>query len=120
MEALYEWMRRIATGMVLVSVILHLAAGKTYQKYMRIYTGILLILLTAGPVLAWFGDGSTSLTDRADTVYADMEQKLEDKIGEMWAEMEASESFELEEEGKEPERASEEIKVEVGEIQLGE
>lgn len=120
MEVMYEWMRRIACGMVLVSVILHLAAGKTYQKYMRIYTGILLILLTAGPVLTWFGDGSTRLADRTEAVYADMEQKLEDRIGEIGIELEVPESFELEEESKEPERVSEGIKVEVGEIQLGE
>lgn len=120
MEVMYEWMRRIACGMVLISVILHLAARKTYQKYMRIYTGILLILLTAGPVLTWFGGGSVSIADRAEAVYADMEQKLEEKIGELGAELEVPEIFEQEEEGEEPEHASGEIKVEVGEIQLGE
>ena len=44
MEKLYEWVRQIAYVMVLISVIMQLAAGKQYQKYIRLYTGIVLIL----------------------------------------------------------------------------
>lgn len=40
MEKLYEWVRQIAYVMVLISVIMQLAAGKQYQKYIRLYTGI--------------------------------------------------------------------------------
>ncbi len=50
MEKLYEWVRQIAYVMVLISVIMQLAAGKQYQKYIRLYTGIVLFFYACSGV----------------------------------------------------------------------
>ena len=41
---------------VLVSVLLHLPPGKTYQKYIRFFSQFILTLALLAPVLRFFGD----------------------------------------------------------------
>lgn len=66
MEKLYEWVRQIAYVMVLISVIMQLAAGKQYQKYIRLYTGIVLILFMLVPVFRIFGTDTTGFMTEAE------------------------------------------------------
>ena len=69
MEKLYEWVRQIAYVMVLISVIMQLAAGKQYQKYIRLYTGIVLILFMLVPVFRIFGTDTTGFMTEAEKKY---------------------------------------------------
>lgn len=50
-EFLYEWIRNIAFYMVLVTAVVQVLPNHTYKKYIRFFTGIILILLLLTPIL---------------------------------------------------------------------
>lgn len=52
---LFAWIRNLAYFMVLSSVFLHVVPGKTYQKYIRFFTGLLLVILLISPLLRLAG-----------------------------------------------------------------
>ena len=108
MEKLYEWVRQIAYVMVLISVIMQLAAGKQYQKYIRLYMGIVLILFMLVPVFRIFGTDTTGFMTEAEKKYTEMVEQIETK------------SAELEEEDVEKSlEESEEEQTEAGRIESG-
>ena len=49
-EILLEWARNIIFFMVFLSVISHLLADVSYEKYIRFFAGIVLILITVSPL----------------------------------------------------------------------
>ena len=49
-EILLEWARNIIFFMVFLSVIIHLLADASYEKYIRFFAGIVLILITVSPL----------------------------------------------------------------------
>lgn len=51
---LYEWIRNVAFYLVLVTALLHVLPRSDYQKYIRFFTGLVLILLVLAPVLKLF------------------------------------------------------------------
>ena len=51
---LYEWIRNVAFYLVLVTALLHVLPRSGYQKYIRFFTGLVLILLVLAPVLRLF------------------------------------------------------------------
>lgn len=83
LDYLCEWIRQIAYYMVLVTVIMQLAAGQGYRKYIRLFTGIILVLLILTPVLRLFGvQGENTELLPQGGFEASVEQ-IEEKIREM-------------------------------------
>lgn len=54
-EYLYEWLQNIAFYLVLTTAVMHIVPNHTYTKYIRFFTGLLLVVMLAGPVLKVFG-----------------------------------------------------------------
>ena len=50
MSAVYEWIRNLTAFFLFVSVLENLLPGKKYGKYMRLFAGMVLILLTISPL----------------------------------------------------------------------
>ena len=55
LEQLYEWIRSIAYFMVFSAVLTHVIPGQAYRKYIRFFTGLLLVLLLLHPVMEMLG-----------------------------------------------------------------
>ena len=55
LEYIYEWIGNIAFYMIMVTAVLHLLPNSDYQKYIRFFTGLVLILLLADPLLEFTG-----------------------------------------------------------------
>lgn len=55
MEGVMEWVRTIVVYVILISVVLHLLPDKQYSKYVQLFLGLLLILITMGPIMKLFG-----------------------------------------------------------------
>lgn len=55
MEIIYNWVKNIVCFYIFMAVILHLLPRESYQKYVRFFSGILLTILVAAPVLSLFG-----------------------------------------------------------------
>lgn len=54
---LYEWLRNLAFYLVLVTAVLHTLPSSAYKKYIRFFTGLVLIMMLVSPVLNLFGLG---------------------------------------------------------------
>lgn len=83
MDALCGWIRQIAYMMVLTTVILQMAAGRHYQKYIRMYTGIMLALVMMTPVLRLLGTDASELLYQAEQRYEEIVGQIEERTEEM-------------------------------------
>lgn len=54
-EQLYQWMKNLVFFYVIFQAILQLLPEKKYEKYVRFYMGLLLILLMISPVFLLVG-----------------------------------------------------------------
>lgn len=50
MNAVFEWVRGIVFYLILLTVVSHLVPGKKYEKYVRVFTGMLLVVIVIQPV----------------------------------------------------------------------
>ena len=55
MDMIGEWIRDIAVFLIVSAAVLHAVPGKDYRKYIRFFTGLILILLLAEPILELSG-----------------------------------------------------------------
>lgn len=60
---LYEWMKTIAGFYLLLTVFLHLLPDSVYEKYIRFFMGMLLMVLLSSPFFELLGKGDHFLTD---------------------------------------------------------
>lgn len=51
---IYDWIRNLAFYIVLVTMILQMLPDSVYKKYIRFFTGLVLILMLAEPILSGF------------------------------------------------------------------
>lgn len=54
LDYIYEWMQNIAFYLVLVTAVVQMMPDSDYKKYIRFFTGLVLILLILTPVLKIF------------------------------------------------------------------
>ncbi|MGN1166253.1 MAG: stage III sporulation protein AF [Lachnospiraceae bacterium] len=52
---LYEWIQNISVYLVMTTVVLYTLPGSEYKKYIRFFTGMVLILMILTPVFRLFG-----------------------------------------------------------------
>lgn len=52
---LYEWIENIAFYIVIITVAMQMVPGNSYKKYIRFFTGLILILMLANPIMKIFG-----------------------------------------------------------------
>lgn len=74
-QRIYEWLREICIFLVLTTAVLHALPGDEYKKYVRFFTGLVLILMVIGPVLSLFGESSPVLNFYKGRQY---EEKIEE------------------------------------------
>ena len=55
LEELYGWIQNIAVYLIVTSAIMHAIPGKEYEKYVRFFSGLVLILLLFTPLLKLTG-----------------------------------------------------------------
>lgn len=55
MEWIYEWIRGLVFYLILMTMVLNLLPDKKYEKYLRLFTGMIFILLVFRPFLDMSG-----------------------------------------------------------------
>ena len=55
-EYLYEWLRNISYYLILVTAVTYVLPSNSYRKYIRLFTGLVLIMMLLTPVLNLFGE----------------------------------------------------------------
>jgi len=49
MEGIYQWIKSLVIYLILMSMVLNMLPDKKYEKYMRLFTGVVFLLLAFGP-----------------------------------------------------------------------
>lgn len=125
LEEIYGWIQNIAVYLIVTAAIMHAVSDKEYEKYVRFFSGLVLILLLFTPLLRLTGK-----TDRFQNIYQTREYELDKESieeAENWFEDESFLEFLPEEytggqdaydgeEGQEDKRGT----IEVEEIIIGE
>ena len=75
---IYEWMENIAFYLVILVAIMQMIPKNSYQKYIRFFAGMILILMLAGPLLKLFG-----MTELHNSEYQNAMREIEDATGYM-------------------------------------
>lgn len=123
-EQIYGWIQNITVYLIVTAAILHAVPGKDYGKYIRFFSGLILILLLATPVLSL-----TDMRGRFEELYRSSEYELEkqeiEKVEEIYMNSGLSDYFSTEENGNEPGNMTEADgeygtgQINVGEIEIG-
>lgn len=109
-QYLYEWMRGIAYFMVLITILMHIIPDQGYQKYIRFFTGILLVVLFLTPVWKLIGMGEDVQKIYKGSVYEETVEQIQE-AGAYLADMG--------QENQQTEKIEEEKEIKVEEIQIG-
>lgn len=75
---IYEWIKNIAFYLVILVAIMQMIPKNSYQKYIRFFAGMILILMLAGPILRIFG-----MTELQSSAYQNALQEIEEATGYM-------------------------------------
>lgn len=74
-DYIYQWIRNLAFYLVLATAVLQVIPGSDYKKYIRFFTGLVLVIMMMTPVLKLFGM-EDSLKDYYN--YAEYRWKIEE------------------------------------------
>ena len=62
-EEIYSWIKNLAVFYILLTTVVHLVPDKKYERYVRLFMGLLLIFMLITPVFALLGKGGKLLAD---------------------------------------------------------
>lgn len=54
-DYLYQWIENIAFYLVILTVAMQMVPNNNYKKYIHFFSGLILVLMLAGPVFKVFG-----------------------------------------------------------------
>ena len=54
-DYLYQWIENIAFYLVILTVAMQMVPNNNYKKYIQFFSGLILVLMLAGPVFKVFG-----------------------------------------------------------------
>ena len=121
-EYLYEWIRNIAYYMVLITAVMQIIPNHDYKKYIRFFTGMVLILLLMTPVLKLFGMEQQFSSLYEGNKYEEEIKKIENAT-QYLEEIDIADYFPQEYSEKNKAEQTEETKtsgIDVEEVQIGE
>lgn len=75
---IYDWIENIAFYLVILVAVMQMIPQNSYQKYIRFFAGMILILMLAGPIVKLFG-----MTDFQSIEYQSVLQEIEEASGYM-------------------------------------
>lgn len=78
MEHIYKWLGNIAYYMILITVFMQVVPNAAYKRYIRLFTGFLLILLLLDPIFSIFGAGGNLAGLYDGSAYEDKIEEIEE------------------------------------------
>ena len=88
LEEIYGWIQNISIYLIVTAAVMHAVPGKEYEKYVRFFSGLVLILLLFTPLLRL-----TGREESFQNIYQSNEYELEKKAIEEAQEWFKDESF---------------------------
>ena len=62
LEEIYGWLQNISVYLIVMAAVMHAIPGKDYGKYIRFFSGLVLILMLSSPLLRLAGMEGTFRT----------------------------------------------------------
>ena len=122
-----EWLRKISCFLILMTVFLELTASESDRKYIRLFSGAVMILLVLSPAIRMFGGSGADPAAELSGQYQRVETEMEERIRALEREMIPEEEEESLKDGTgrvewtgEESGGTEESGIRVEEIRLGE
>ncbi len=78
---LYEWTQNLAFYMVLITAVLHAVPESGYKKYIRFFTGMVMILMIVTPLFRLFGADSQIMNFYKSREYEAKLKEIEEAAG---------------------------------------
>ena len=72
LQQLYGWIQNIAVYLIVAAAVMHAIPGKDYGKYVRFFSGLVLILLLFTPVL-----NLTGMVERFREIYQSTQYEMD-------------------------------------------
>jgi len=73
-EAIYSWVKNIAFCLIITSIVLNVLPDNNYKKYVKVFTGILLVIVIISP-LDIFGNITLNIGRLFDTISIESDVK---------------------------------------------
>lgn len=80
-QYLYEWAQNLAFYLVLITAVLHAVPDAGYKRYIRFFTGMVLILMIITPVFRIFGMDSQIVNFYQSREYEEKLREIEEAAG---------------------------------------
>ena len=120
LQQLYGWIQNIAVYLIVATAVMHVIPGKDYGKYVRFFSGLVLILLLFTPVMNLTGMGERFRELYRNTQY-ETDRRESEEAGERLEEADILDFLPEEYSGMDSDGAEENGSlIEVEEIRIGE
>lgn len=87
LEGIYGWIQNVSVYLIVMTAVMHAIPGKDYGKYIRFFSGLVLILLLSTPLLKLAGMEGTFRTLYRGQEY-EMEQREIERAEEIYEQSE--------------------------------
>lgn len=77
---IYQWMQNLAFYMVMVTAVMHVVPNPDYRRYIRFFTGIVLVIMLASPVFKIMGMGDFWKNLYHSREYQEQVEKMEEAV----------------------------------------
>lgn len=74
---LYEWIMNLSFYMVMVTAAMHVVPNSDYKRYIRFFTGLVLVVMLTDPILRLSGAGDLWQNLYDSPVYREQVEKME-------------------------------------------
>ncbi|MCI8638283.1 MAG: stage III sporulation protein AF [Coprococcus sp.] len=85
-EYIYQWLQNLAFYMILVTVVIQVLPNNSYQKYIRFFCGLILVILLASPIMKVLGM-EENLSKLYHSAKYEQAQKEMEEAGEYFSEL---------------------------------
>ena len=58
-DQVYLWVQNLAFYMVMVTAVMHVIPNPEYKRYIRFFTGMVLVVMLTAPLLKFLGIGDS-------------------------------------------------------------
>lgn len=80
LENLYEWIRQITCYLILVTVVMQVVPGEGYRRYIRLFTGMILVMMITAPILRFLGSAGEEGLLQTGEEYEAAAERIEEKM----------------------------------------
>ena len=119
-QACYDWVWKLAGYLIFMTAVLQLVPGEKDRKYIHFFTGLVLIILIASPVIKFFSSDQlfAQFQDQYDAMETQVEEMLKNTSG-LESEMRSQNNRNAEDELSENVEGGEPGGIQVEEIRIG-